>query len=183
MLLRGTAAGRFYSEINCTDVQNSYIWHFDRTSTLYKPYLLSHSFGLLSRIIHSDNQTGQTIATPNLGVDNRKLCKCCMSATEEEDEVHFMINCAAYGVVRMKIWHNLNVSLTKAGFYLEWHSLKRAPAKLQTFYLLGRNERAWRSAAIDFVDKHVRPFILEAVEKRNECMLGHSDLHFSSLFF
>jgi hypothetical protein len=34
MLLRGTAAGRFYSEINCTDVQNSYIWHFDQTSTL-----------------------------------------------------------------------------------------------------------------------------------------------------
>jgi hypothetical protein len=117
MLLRGTAASRFSSEINCTEVQNSYIWHFDRTSTLYKFYPRSHSFGLLLRIIHTDNETGQTIAVLNLGVDNQKLCKCCMSTTKEEDEVHLMINRAAYAVVRMEMWHNLNVSLTTAGFH------------------------------------------------------------------
>jgi hypothetical protein len=77
-------------------------------------------------------------------------------------------------VVRMEMWHNLNASLTTAGFHLEWHFLNLAPAKLQTFYLLGTNKRAWRPPAIDLVDKHVRPFILGAVEKRNECMLGHS---------
>jgi hypothetical protein len=96
-----------------------------------------------------------------------------MSTTEEEDEIHFMINCAAYAVERMEMWQNLDVSLTTACFYLEWHSLNLAPAKLQTFYLLGRIERAWRPSALDLVDKHVRPFILEAVKKRNECMVGH----------
>jgi hypothetical protein len=29
-------------------------------------------------------------------------------------------------------------------------------------------------SALDLVDKHVRPFILGAVEKRNECMVGNS---------
>jgi hypothetical protein len=90
-----------------------------------------------------------------------------------------MINCAAYAIVRTEMWHNLNVSLTTAGnFHLEWHSLGLAPAKLQTFYLLGRNKRAWCPAADgrpcpDLVDKHVRPFIIGAVQKRNKCMLGH----------
>jgi hypothetical protein len=69
-----------------------------------------------------------------------------MSTTEEEDEVRFMINCAAYAVERMEMWQNFDVSLTTAGFYVEWHSLNLAPAESQTFYLLGRNERAWRPA-------------------------------------
>jgi hypothetical protein len=72
-----------------------------------------------------------------------------MTTIDVEDEVHFMINCPAYAVVRIEMWHNLNNALTLAGFHLEWHSLNLVRAKLQTFYLLGRNERAWRPAAIE----------------------------------
>jgi hypothetical protein len=41
-----------------------------------------------------------------------------MSMMEEEVEVHFMINYAAYAVERMEMWQNFNVSLIMAGFYL-----------------------------------------------------------------
>jgi hypothetical protein len=69
MILRRPAAGRVHSNINCSDVQNSYIWLFDRTSTLYN---------VLTHLTYSHGSYTPTIEPVRrsliLDFDKRKLC-------------------------------------------------------------------------------------------------------------
>lgn len=177
MLNRGTDAGRFYHQIRGSIIQkcDPYIWNFDRTSTRYKFYLRSHSFGLQARIIHTLPQV-QNLNNILVGpiaenaFNPEKACKCCQSTSENEDEKHFLLVCSAYAVARQKLIQNLHCEMLASGLLYEWTKFSTADIDLQMYFLLGRRESSWKRPAFEIVDKHLRAFLLTAVDTRNRIL-------------
>jgi hypothetical protein len=75
--------------------------------------------------------------------------------------------CLCYSSARL-IPQNQNGNASfKNGRMDEWTFFSTSNSDLQMFLLVGRREPSWRYQAFEIIDKHLRTFILAAVEIRN----------------
>ena len=150
--------GRFYMAIKQQFGFEQYL-SGDRTYSRHKFALRSRSLGLRARTYH-ENTHGPTYMT-------LRICTCCTHG-QIEDEVHFILDCAAYTDARTILKTSIETELVNINARPVWLHLCSLDSSNFLTYLLGRSQPQWDKRIPLIIDHALKPYLLAAIAIRTQ---------------